>query len=93
MKKCTTAYSSLIESIMSTAKAARPAVGLTLRTPLLKGTRPPQSNSRRKSAQWLARLHARIAHLQADFPHKLTTLKTKRRLGTDCHGQNLYPRP
>ncbi len=38
-----------------------------------KGTRLPVSNNRRKSAATLARLHARIANIRADFTHKLTT--------------------
>jgi putative transposase len=40
---------------------------------LPKGTRLPASNNRRKAARTLARLHARIAHVRADFVHKLTT--------------------
>ncbi|QQE89305.1 RNA-guided endonuclease InsQ/TnpB family protein [Azotobacter chroococcum] len=48
-------------------EAAKPAVGLA------PSARLPVSNNRRKSAASLARLHARIANLRADFTHQLTT--------------------
>src|SRR3990167_3023400 len=38
-----------------------------------KGTFITPSNNRKKSSLKLARLHAHIAHLRADFTHKLTT--------------------
>lgn len=52
-------------------EAAKVAAGITGRIP--KGTRLPVSNNRRKAAQALARLHARIAAIRCDFTHKLTT--------------------
>jgi putative transposase len=54
-------------------KAAKMAAGFALNAPLPKGTRLPISSNRQKSAQALARLHGRIAHIRADFAHKLTT--------------------
>jgi putative transposase len=54
-------------------EAAKEAAGLGRRTCLPKGTRLPVSNNRQKSAATLARLHARLANLRADFTHKLTT--------------------
>jgi putative transposase len=41
--------------------------------PIPKGTRLPASKNRIKDARALARLHARIARVRADFMHKLTT--------------------
>lgn len=38
-----------------------------------KGTRLPVSANRKKASRALARLHARIARIRADFLHKLTT--------------------
>lgn len=52
-------------------KAAKRAVGIQGAIP--KGVRLPVSHNRKKAAQALARLHARIAHIRADFTHKLTT--------------------
>lgn len=52
-------------------KAAKRAAGIQGAIP--KGVRLPVSHNRSKSAQALARLHARIAHVRADFTHKLTT--------------------
>ncbi|RIH83446.1 transposase, IS605 OrfB family [Calidithermus terrae] len=54
-------------------EAARLAAGFAPRAPLPKGSKLAQSNNCRKSAQRLARMHARIANLRADFLHKLTT--------------------
>jgi putative transposase len=54
-------------------QSAKEAAGWGRRACLPKGTRLPVSNNRRKSAATLARLHARIANLRADFTHKLTT--------------------
>ena len=54
-------------------KTAKVAKGFAPNARLPKGTRLPVSNNRRKSAATLARLHARIAHVRADFTHKLTT--------------------
>ena len=54
-------------------EAAKLAVGLAPGARPPKGTRLPVSNNRRKSAAKLARLHARIANLRADFTHQLTT--------------------
>lgn len=51
--------------------AARKAAGIAGTMP--KGTRLPLSANRRKASRALARLHARIARLRADFLHKLTT--------------------
>jgi putative transposase len=52
-------------------EAAKIAAGIAGRIP--KGTRLPVSRNRSKARRALARLHARIAHLRADFTHKLTT--------------------
>jgi putative transposase len=54
-------------------EAAKEMAGFGRRARLPKGTRLPVSNNRRKSAATLARLHARLANLRADFTHKLTT--------------------
>ncbi|MDN5272568.1 RNA-guided endonuclease TnpB family protein [Chloroflexus sp. MS-CIW-1] len=54
-------------------QAAKKAAGFERRARLPKGTRLPVSNNRRTSAATLARLHARLANLRADFTHKLTT--------------------
>jgi len=54
-------------------EAAKKAAGFGHHTCLPKGTRLPVSNNRQKSAATLARLHARIANIRADFVHKLTT--------------------
>ncbi|MBI5782094.1 MAG: IS200/IS605 family element transposase accessory protein TnpB [Rhodocyclales bacterium] len=54
-------------------KAAKVAAGFAPNARLPKGTKLPVSNNRQKSAQTLARLHARIANIRADFTHKLTT--------------------
>jgi putative transposase len=54
-------------------QAAKKAAGCERRARLPKGTRLPVSNNRRTSAATLARLHARLANLRADFTHKLTT--------------------
>jgi len=52
-------------------EAAKATAGITGGIP--KGTRLPLSKDRIKGARALARLHARIARLRADFLHKLTT--------------------
>jgi putative transposase len=52
-------------------EAAKAGAGITGRIPA--GTRLPVSARRVKAAQALARLHARIKHVRADFIHKLTT--------------------
>jgi putative transposase len=52
-------------------EAARKACGIA--GPIPKGTRLAVSKNRTKAALVLARLHARIARLRADFTHKLTT--------------------
>lgn len=53
-------------------EAAKVSAGLAPGARLPKGTKLPVSNNRRKSSAALARLHARIAHVRADFTHKLT---------------------
>jgi putative transposase len=52
-------------------EAAKRAAGLM--GPAAKGVRLPVSKNRTKGARALARLHARIARVRADFTHKLTT--------------------
>ena len=52
-------------------EAARKSVGIKGAIP--KGTRLPESKNRTCGARALARLHARIARVRADFMHKLTT--------------------
>jgi putative transposase len=54
-------------------KAAKVAAGFAPNARLPKGAKLPVSNNRKKSAATLARLHARIANIRADFLHKLTT--------------------
>lgn len=54
-------------------QAAKVAAGFAPTARLPKGTKLPVSNNRKKSSVTLARLHARIANLRADFIHKLTT--------------------
>lgn len=54
-------------------EAAKMAAGFSSRARLPKGANLPVSSNRKKSAATLARLHARIAHVRADFTHKLTT--------------------
>jgi len=53
--------------------AAKQAAGFDKNKNLPKGAQIPQSNNRKKSTLKLARLHARIGNLRADFTHKLTT--------------------
>ena len=60
-------------SVSRKLEAAKVSAGFAPKARLPKGTRLPISNNRRKSAVLLARLHARIAHIRADFTHKLTT--------------------
>ncbi len=54
-------------------ESAKVAAGFAPGAKLPEGTRLPVSNNREKSAMILARLHARIADVRADFTHKLTT--------------------
>lgn len=54
-------------------EAAKITAGFAPKTRLPKGTRLPVSGNRKKSSEALARLHARIANVRADFTHKLTT--------------------
>jgi putative transposase len=54
-------------------EAAKASAGYGRNARLPKGVRLPTSNNRRKSSATLARLHARIANVRADFVHKLTT--------------------
>ncbi|WP_343033164.1 RNA-guided endonuclease TnpB family protein [Caldichromatium japonicum] len=54
-------------------EAAKVGAGFAPRAGLAKGTRLPILKNRRKSSAMLARLHARIANVRADFTHKLTT--------------------
>jgi putative transposase len=54
-------------------EAAKVAVGIPQEAPIPKGTNLPISNNRKKVAQSLARLHARIANIRRDVVHKLTT--------------------
>lgn len=54
-------------------EAAKVAAGFAPKERLPKGTKLPMSNNRKKSSLILARLHARIANIRADFTHKLTT--------------------
>ena len=60
-------------SVSRKLEAAKVSAGFAPKARLPKGTRLPISNNRRKSAVLLARLHARMAHIRADFTHKLTT--------------------
>ena len=54
-------------------EAAKVAAGFAPKARLPKGVRLPVSNNRKKCSDKLARLHARVARLRADFTHKLTT--------------------
>jgi putative transposase len=54
-------------------EAAKGAAGFAPKNCLPKGAKLPTSNNRQKSSAMLARLHARIANIRADFVHKLTT--------------------
>jgi putative transposase len=54
-------------------ETAKVQAGVASRARLPKGAHLPISNNRKKSAATLARLHARIANVRADFNHKLTT--------------------
>ena len=54
-------------------EAAKITAGFAPNANLPKGARLPVSNNRKKSSVTLARLHARIANIRADFTHKLTT--------------------
>lgn len=52
---------------------AKALLGFKKQERLPKGTRLPVSNNRKKSSLKLAKLHAHIVNLRADFTHKLTT--------------------
>jgi putative transposase len=54
-------------------ETAKKTMGFSKKERLPKGTRLILSNNRKKSSLKLARLHARITNLRADFTHKLTT--------------------
>lgn len=54
-------------------EAAKVRAGLAPNARLPKSTKLPVSSNRTKSAATLARLHARVANIRADFTHKLTT--------------------
>ncbi|MFN3680396.1 RNA-guided endonuclease InsQ/TnpB family protein, partial [Thermosynechococcus sp.] len=54
-------------------EAAKAMAGFTPKACLPKGTQLPMTHNRQKSSARLARLHARIANIRADFVHKLTT--------------------
>ena len=54
-------------------EAAKITAGFASNARLPKGTRLPVSSNRKKSSAILARQHARIANIRADFTHKLTT--------------------
>jgi putative transposase len=54
-------------------EAAKLEAGFSPGARLPKGTRLPISHNRKKSSATLARLHARVANIRADFTHKLTT--------------------
>jgi len=60
-------------SVNRKCKEAKKLLGLKQNELLPKGTRLPVSNNRKKSSLKLAKLHARIVNLRADFTHKLTT--------------------
>ncbi|MGH2409813.1 MAG: RNA-guided endonuclease InsQ/TnpB family protein, partial [Chloroflexota bacterium] len=49
------------------------AVGIPKGGRIPKGTKLPESNNRRAAGRALARTHARVASIRADFTHKLTT--------------------
>ncbi len=53
--------------------AAKVQAGIKPNQPIPKGAKLPVSHNRQKSAVRLARTHARVANLRADFLHKLTT--------------------
>jgi putative transposase len=55
------------------AEAAKAAAGFKPGVPLPKGARLPVSENQKKAAKRVARIHARIANLRADFLHKTTT--------------------
>lgn len=54
-------------------ESAKQQMGLKKHEGLPKGIKLPVSNNRKKSSLKLARLHANIVNLRADFTHKLTT--------------------
>lgn len=60
-------------SVSRKIEAAKKLMGLKKQGSLPKGTWLPISANRKKSSLKLARLHADIVNLRADFTHKLTT--------------------
>lgn len=60
-------------SVSRKCQAAKTVLKLNPSTQLPKGTQLPLSHNRKKSSLKLAKLHARIVNLRADFTHKLTT--------------------
>lgn len=60
-------------SVSRKCESAKKSIGLNKNERLAKGIKLPVSNNRKKSSLKLARLHARIVNLRADFTHKLTT--------------------
>lgn len=60
-------------SVSRKCETAKQSIGIKKYQSLPKGIRLPVSNNRKKSSLKLARLHARIVHLRADFTHKMTT--------------------
>ncbi len=60
-------------SLCRKINAAKEKMGLKKNEKIPKGTRLPQSNNQKKSSLKLAKSHARIVNLRADFSHKLTT--------------------
>jgi len=60
-------------SVSRKIEAAKKQAGFKPKERLPKNTIMPVSNNRKKSSLKLAKLHARIVNLRADFTHKLTT--------------------
>jgi len=54
-------------------EAAKARLGIAKGARIPKGTRLPVSNKRRAARDRLAKTHARVARIRADFTHKLTT--------------------
>ncbi|HUY96412.1 MAG TPA: transposase [Verrucomicrobiae bacterium] len=54
-------------------EAAKARLGIPKGAHIPKGTRLPVSHHRRRASDRLARTHMRVAHIRADFTHKLTT--------------------
>jgi putative transposase len=70
-------------------EAAKGAAGFAPKAKLPKGTKLPVSNNCKKSAATLARLHARIANIRADFTHKCTA-RLCRENQVACRGATSY---